>query len=201
MVAMQIFVFYYYQYRFFHSIRHRSLLRLIFNRFTIVYTLLFLWGLNVHFDTEENFKVPESWVENVKKNCGSEDLMVMDPETANFQKLFLSLGIIGVYLGIIIEQKFLDSRNYPYFNDTDFKTSVKRFIVCVTVGAVTQLPNILISKKNSFWTVIIFKTFLPPAFGSFYLFGFSKSVAIYFGLANTKRKYSYKDEMYEAMYM
>ena len=49
--------------------------------------------------------------------------------------------------------------------------------------------------------MIIFKTFLPPALGSFYLFAFSKSVAIHFGLANTEKKYKYADEMYESMYM
>ena len=160
-----------------------------------------MWGLSVHFDTEANFEVPKEWIDNVKKNCGSQDSIIIDPETANFQKLFLSLGIVGIYLGVIVEQKYLESRHHPYFYDTDLKTSIKRFIICVLVGAITQLPNILISKKNSFWIVIIFKTFLPPTFGSFYLFGCSKSVAIYFGLANTTRKYQYKDEMYEAMYM
>lgn len=78
---------------------------------------------------------------------------------------------------------------------------MKRFIVCTLSGSITQLPNVLISKKNPFWIVIIFKTFLPPALGSFYLFAFSKSVAIYFGLANTEKQYEYVDEPYEAMYM
>ena len=57
----------------------------------------------MHFDTEANFKVPQEWIENVKKNCGTDDLIAIDPATANFQKLFLSLGIIGIYLGVIIE--------------------------------------------------------------------------------------------------
>jgi hypothetical protein len=199
--AIQILVLYYSTYRFFHSIKDRSLIRLIFNRFTIGYAFLFYIGLQVHFDTEANFKVPQEWIENVKKNCGTDDLIAIDPETANFQKLFLSLGIIGIYLGVILEQKYLDSRHYPYFYETDFQTSVKRFIVCTLCGAVTQLPNVLISKKNPFWIVIVFKTFLPPALGSFYLFACSKSVAIYFGLANTTKKYKYVDEMFEAMYM
>lgn len=194
-------MFYFSTYRFFHSIKDRGVFRLIFNRFTIGYTFLFYLALRVHFDTEANFKVPQEWIENVKKNCGTDDLIAIDPETANFQKLFLSLGIIGLYLGVIIEQKFLESRHYPYFNETDFKTSVKRFIVCTLCGSVTQIPNVLISKKNPFWIVIIFKTFLPPALGSFYLMACSKSVAIHFGLANTEKKYKYKDEMYEAMYM
>lgn len=46
--------------------------------------MLAAWAFNVHFDTEKNFKVPESWVENVKKNCGTDDLIAIDPETANF---------------------------------------------------------------------------------------------------------------------
>lgn len=57
----------------------------------------------MHFNTVANFKVPQGWIDNIIKNCGTNDLIATDPETANFQKLFLSLGIIGMYLGVIIE--------------------------------------------------------------------------------------------------
>ena len=57
---------------------------LVFNRFTIVYCLLLAVSFVVHFDTEANFKVPEKWVENITRNCGKEDQMIIDPERANF---------------------------------------------------------------------------------------------------------------------
>ena len=68
-----------------------------------MYILLLAAGFAFHFNTEANFKVPESWVENSTRNCGLEDKMIIDPERANFQKLFLSASIIGLYLGVIIE--------------------------------------------------------------------------------------------------
>ena len=60
---------------------------------------------------------------------------------------------------------------------------------------------VLVSKNNPFWIVIVFKTWLPPFLGSFYLFGFAKTVAVLFGVANTTRKYKYKDEIFEYMYL
>ena len=60
---------------------------------------------------------------------------------------------------------------------------------------------ILVSKNNPFWIVIVFKTWLPPFLANLYLFGAAKSVAIYFGVANTTKRYKYKDEIYEYMYI
>ena len=187
--------------KFHHSIRDRSVYDLIVNRFVIVYLCLLAAGFAIHFNTEANFTVPESWVENITRNCGIEDKMIIDPERANFQKLFLSASIIGLYLGVIVDQKYLESHKYPYFYETDFLTSVKRMVVCTVVGCPLLLPMVLVSKKNPFWIVIIFKTWLPPTLASFYLFGFAKTVAVYFGLANTTKKYKYKDEIYEYMHM
>ena len=77
-------VFYYAFYRFFHSIKKRSILSLIFNEFTITYSLMVAWGVWKHFDNVKHFVTPPFWIENVKKNCGTDDLISLDPETANF---------------------------------------------------------------------------------------------------------------------
>ena len=105
--------------------------------------------------------------------------------------------MIGFYLGTILDQKYLETVNYPFFNDTDFVTSIKRTAVCFVVGIPFLLPMILVSKKNPVWVVLIFRNLVPSTLGSLYLFGLSKSVAVYFGLANTTKTYKYKDEIYE----
>lgn len=60
--------------------------------------------------------------------------------------MFLSASVIGLYLGVIFEQKYLETRNYPYFYDTDLKTSIKRMIVCTAAGCPFLLPMVLVSK-------------------------------------------------------
>lgn len=70
--------------RFHHSIKDRSTYELIFNNFTVGYIILLGIGYAVHLNTEANFKVPEKWVENITRNCGIEDKMIIDPERANF---------------------------------------------------------------------------------------------------------------------
>jgi len=50
----------------------------------LVYCILFGLGVYQHFDTQKNFKVPEEWIENVVRQCGVENKINIDPETANF---------------------------------------------------------------------------------------------------------------------
>lgn len=52
---IQIFVFYEDYFKFYVSIRHRSIFRLLFNRFMLVYCILFSLGIMQHFDTQKNF--------------------------------------------------------------------------------------------------------------------------------------------------
>ena len=72
---------------------------------------------------------------------------MIDPETANFQKYLLGLNIFGLYIGVIYEQKFSNSRDYMHFYDTDFFTSFKRAIVCMVCGLPCLLPKLL-SKRG-----------------------------------------------------
>jgi len=39
-----------------------------------------------------------------------------DPELHNFEKFNLCFSIIGVYLGVIVEQKYMGTHIYPYWN-------------------------------------------------------------------------------------
>jgi hypothetical protein len=129
LTLIQVFVFYEDYFKFYVSIKYRSFWRLIFNRFMLVYCVLFGLGVYQHFDTQENFKVPEEWIENVVRQCGVENKINIDPETANFQKFFLSLSIFGIYLGVIIDQQVLDTGKYAFFYETDLQTTIKRCIL------------------------------------------------------------------------
>lgn len=56
--------------------------------------------------------------------------------------------------------------------------------MCAPIGAVTQLPVLLVSKSNPFIIVAVFKTMLPSFVGNCYIFCFSKSIGKWFGLIN-----------------
>lgn len=43
-----------------------------------------------------------------------------DPELHNFEKFNVGFGVIGVYLGIIIEQRWVGTNQYPMWNQMPF---------------------------------------------------------------------------------
>jgi hypothetical protein len=153
---IQCFVLYEDYFLFYMSIRNKSWKQLVFNPFVFGYLWLAAIGIIIHKTTQEEFKVPELWIENIKRNCPGVNAIDIDPETANFEKLFLSFSILGLYIGVIIDQKIMQDRHI-FFNDTSFWTSLKRLIVCNIVFAPTILPVFLISKNSSYWTVMIGK--------------------------------------------
>ena len=158
LALMQCFVFYESYFKFYASIRKRTKFELIFNPFTISFVILALIGTYVHQDTAANFKVPQFWVDNIIKNCKFEskaNSIDIDPESANYEKFYLSYGIIGLYIGVMIDQKYYKDKHI-FFNETDFVTSVKRVIITGLLGSPIALPLIFITKKNSgYWAVMI----------------------------------------------
>lgn len=79
----------------------------------------------------------------------------------------------------------MQTSKYEHFYNTDLITSIKRMIICFAVG-IPALITLFISKNNSYWVVLIFKQWLPPTLSFLYLFGFSKLVALKFGLINLR---------------
>ena len=63
--------------------------------------------------------------------------------------------------------------------DTTFIVSIKRGLLCVTVGLPTLLPMLLPKIGLPYWVVIVFKTIAPIFLQLLYIFGFSKKVAIW----------------------
>ena len=115
-----------------------------------------------------------------------------DPELQNFEKFNLAFAVVGIYLGVILEQKYMGTHIYPCYYDTSVCTSITRMLVCFAVGS-PLVSGVLISKNNPYLYVVIFRNILPPTLGSLYLFGCSKWVALKFGLIN-KRKPNDEDD-------
>jgi hypothetical protein len=106
LALMQCFVFYESFFKFYASIRNRTKYELVYNPFTTVFIILATIGTLVHRETAATFKVPSFWIENIVKNCNFDsklNTIDIDPETANYEKFYLSYGIIGIYIGVMID--------------------------------------------------------------------------------------------------
>jgi len=75
----------------------------------------------------------------------------------NFSKFVLGAGAIGVYVGTIIEQRYLDTSKYIYFNDTGPYITILRIAVCGIISLPTLATHFLIPKDSPFWMVLIFR--------------------------------------------
>ena len=93
---------------------------------------------------------------------------------------------MGSYLGLIVEQRYMDTRKYRQFNKTSFCTTLLRVIVCTLVGSPTLVGIIATPSKGIHWaTKLMCKTVIPISLGNFYLFSCSKYFALQSGLMNT----------------
>ena len=59
--------------------------------------------------------MPEKWIENIKRSCQDAKGIQLDPFKENFSKFILSFGVIGIYIGTIIESKFMNTSKYIHF--------------------------------------------------------------------------------------
>jgi hypothetical protein len=97
---------------------------------------------------------------------------------------------LGVYIGLIIEQRCMSSAAYPYFYDTSYGITFLRILVTTIIGC----PIYLIRTEVRDSYDLYFRSILTPLFFHIYLFGFSKWVSLKFGLVN-KRTLSEDDDL------
>ncbi len=186
--------------RFISRIPSKTIGQLVWNPFTqtfiggyILAIILYLYGSTYH-------PTPQIWLDNIQKNCVNVDLNA-DPELQNFEKYNISFSLIGALLGIILEQRYLDTRHYHLFYRTSFLTTLLRFLVGSIFGIIPLLPY-LVSKHNPFWIVLLCKSILPTLLGNIHVYGTQKWIAHKFGLINTdkieksilEREYFVEDE-------
>ena len=112
--------------------------------------------------------------------------MELDAEKDIFVRFNVALSIIGSYIGLIIEQRYIGTRKYNHFYQTSWYITLARLIVCTIVGSPTLFGMFYFPKKGFHWiTTMFLRTALPMALGNCYLFAMSKFVGIKFSLINT----------------
>ena len=112
--------------------------------------------------------------------------MELDAEKDIFVRFNVALSIIGSYIGLIIEQRYIGTRKYNHFYQTSWYITLARLIVCTIVGLPTLFGMFYFPKKGYHWmTTMFLRTALPMALGNCYLFAMSKFVGNKFSLINT----------------
>jgi hypothetical protein len=53
-------------FQFYLSLRNRTVPELLINRLTVTVGVMFAIGTVIHFKTLDEFKVPDTWTENIK---------------------------------------------------------------------------------------------------------------------------------------
>lgn len=117
-----------------------------------------------------------------------------DAETENFVRFNLASTIAGSYIGLIVEQKWMGTRQYKEFNRTAPFMTLKRIMFTTFIGCPTLAGIVLCPSQGIHWTTkLMFKVVIPISLGNFYLYGFSKYVALKFNLINTSTIRSAED--------
>jgi hypothetical protein len=161
---------------------------LIFNKGTIIFYLIYATAMfNFAFGNLLH-PVPEEWIEVTKKNCqgvkGGNNLEI-DAELENFVRFNLALTVIGSYLGLIIEQRYMGTRKFKHFYMTTWYVTLSRLILCSAIGFPVLLPMFLMPKYGYHWLpTVVFRTVVPVSMGNCFLFGFSKYIGHRFNLIN-----------------
>ena len=81
------FILYQDLFKFYLTLKHRPLLSILINRYTFIFVVLTGLSINIHWDTQANFKMPQLWTENIKKHCPNLKDSEVDLEATNFKKL------------------------------------------------------------------------------------------------------------------
>lgn len=178
-------VFYQSLFRFYVSIRKRSWFQVLFNKLSLTYVFMYGFSILIHLDTANNFKVPQLWLDNVSKLCSVESAISIDPETANFEKTFLSLPVFAMILGPKLEVSLLGTQKYAFYNETSLVTTVMRMALFGVCMLPCLAPLVFIKKTQSYWFVIVFRTIFPPFSSTLYQLMLHRYCSIKCGLANT----------------
>ena len=81
------FILYQDLFKFYLTLKHRPLVSILINRYTFIFVVLTGLSINIHWDTQANFKMPHLWTENIKKHCPNLKDSEVDLEATNFKKL------------------------------------------------------------------------------------------------------------------
>ena len=161
--------------------------KLAWNKGTITFYVIYLLAILNFLYGDLLHPAPESWKEQIAKNCaGLNTSGYTEFETENFVRFNLGATIVGSYLGVIVEQRFMDTAKYIKFNQTSVCMTVFRVIIGFIIALPILSPIVLTPKTGIHWTTkVLWKTVIPIGFGNFYLYGFNKYISLKLGMINT----------------
>ena len=92
--------------------------------------------------------------------------------------------MLYVYIGAVIEQRYMGTYKYVEWYDTDFKTQVIRFLIVVIITQPLALTMYFTSRDNEKWVLILLRVVLPQLLVNVFWFGPMKYVLMKMGLTN-----------------
>jgi len=171
---------------FVRNTHRKQWITLAFNKGTIVFYSCYALACFNMFYGNTLHPVPQEWLANIKKNCPNANEMDLDAEKDNFKRFNVALSIIGSYIGLILEQRYIGTRKYKHFYQTSWYITLARLIICTLVGSPTLFGMFLFPKKGYNWLITLFmRMIIPMTLGNCYLFAMSKYVGKAFCTINT----------------
>lgn len=166
--------------------RKRSWAALLFNTGTFFFCVFYLLAVLNFVYGNDFHPVPQEWYDKISQNCPNAKNMELDVEKDNFKRFNHTLSMIGAYLGLIIESKYMPSRDLSNFCQTPWYITLSRLIFTTVVGSPTIISMFLFPKGKYNWVITMCcRELIPMNAGAFYLFGLAKFVALKGGLINT----------------
>lgn len=170
--------------------------KLLWNKGTIAFYIIYLLAILNFIYGDLIHPAPQNWIDQIEKNCsGLNTSGYSEFETENFVRFNLAATIVGSYLGVIVEQRYMGTAKYTKFNQTSFLTTITRTVIGFTIALPILSPIVLTPKTGIHWTTkVLCKTVIPIGCGNFYLYGFSKYISLKLGLINTEINIEYAEE-------
>ena len=173
--------------KFVYQVHTFTTCRVLLNKGTFIFFSIyavaifnFLYGEIIH-------PVPPEWNTYMEKNCVGVKWVKNSFEQYNFIQFNLAFTVVGTYIGLILEQKYLGTREYTEFHNTSVKLTITRLLAGFASFA-PILSSIFLFPKRFHWSIVVLgRIVVPVGLGNFYLFGLSKWIFIKLGLANLKK--------------
>ena len=130
----------------------------------------------------------QDWIDAVHKHC-TVIKQGKGFEYENFEKTFGSYGIVGAYLGSLLEDKVLNTSKYRRAHEVSVGKTLKRIGLTYLMGIPQLIMYITIDKhKNHYFFVLVAKYFLPAFMANINSFGMLNYISEKCGLINIEEE-------------
>jgi hypothetical protein len=130
--------------------------------------------------------VPSEWQETILKNCEGMKIDDKGAELENFVRFNLAFTVVGTYVGLIFEQKYMNTRQCTSFYQTSILVTILRSLMGFLIFSPILSSVFLFPKTYHWFIVLLGRTVVPVGLGNFYLFALTKWLSLKAGLAISK---------------